>query len=116
VVGVQKDKNVNRFLPDVAAPNSPPSVPSRNVPIAAAREEVHEEVREEVRDTPREERRQQAELPRESQNPPSISAGRTRPSIAVMRSRDAVSVMDRNPAAQPIFNRRLSQNESTDSP
>jgi hypothetical protein len=116
VVGIQKDKNVNRFLSDAVAQNLPPSVPTRNVPIAAAREEVHEEIREEVRDTPREERRQQAELPRESQNPPSMSAVRPRPSIAVMPSRDAVSVADSNPAAQPTFNRRLSQNESTDSP
>ena len=57
VVGVQKDKNVNRFLTDVVAPNLPPSVPARNVPAAAIREEVQEEVREEVheeiRDTPR---------------------------------------------------------------
>jgi hypothetical protein len=116
VVGVQKDKNVNRFLSDVAAPNLPPSVPSRNVPIASAREEVREEVRTEVRDTPREENSHRAELPMESQNPPGASAVRARPSIAVMRSRDAVSVADSNSAAQPTFNRRLSQNESTDSP
>jgi hypothetical protein len=120
VVGIQKDKNVNRFLTDLVAPNLPPSVPSRNAPIAAAREEVHEEVREQVREeirsTPREENSHHAELPRESQNPPGASAVRARPSIAVMPSRDAVSVTDNNSTAQPIFNRRLSQNESTDSP
>ena len=38
VVGIQKDKNVSRFLTDVVAPNLSPSVPSRNAPIAAARE------------------------------------------------------------------------------
>ena len=118
VVGIQKDKIVSRFLMDVVAPNLSPTVPARNAPIAAAREEVREgvreEFREEVRDTPREENRQRLELPRESQNP-AASAVRARPSIAVMPSRDAVSVTDSNPAAQPTFNRRLSQNESTDS-
>jgi hypothetical protein len=116
VVGIQKDNNVNRFLTDLVAPNLPPSVPSRNVPIASAREELHEEVREEIRATPREENSHHAELPRESQNPPVASAARARPSIAVMPSRDAVSVTDNNSTAQPIFNRRISQNESTDSP
>ena len=115
VVGVQKDKNVNRFLMDVVAPNLSPTVPARNVPIAAAREEVREEVREEIRDTPHEENRQRLELPRESQNP-AASAVRARPSIAVMPSRDAVSVMNNSSATQTIFNRQLSQNESTDSP
>ena len=114
VVGVQKDKNVNRFLMDVVAPNLSPTVPARNVPIAAAREEVREEIREEVRDTPREENRQRLESPRESQNP-AASAVRARPSIAVMPSRDAVSVMNNSSATQTIFNRQLSQNESTDS-
>ncbi len=90
VVGIQKDKNVNRFLTDVTAPALPPSVPARNAPVASAREEIHEE----FRDTPREENSKRAELPRESQNPPAISAVRTRPSIAVMPSRDAVSVTD----------------------
>ena len=112
VVGIQKDKNVNRFLTDVTAPALPPSVPARNAPVASAREEIHEE----FRDTPREENSKRAELPRESQNPPAISAVRTRPSIAVMPSRDAVSVPDSNSATQLTFNRRLSQNESTDSP
>jgi hypothetical protein len=112
VVGVQKDKNVNRFLTDVIAPNLPPSVPARNVPAAAIREEVHEE----VRDTSRGKNSQPAELPRESQNPSAISAVRTRPSIAIMPSRDAVSVTDSSSAAQSTFNRRLSQNESKDSP
>jgi hypothetical protein len=116
VVGVQKDKNVNRFLTDVVAPNSSRSVPARNVPAAAVREEVHDEVREVVRDKPREQRRQLAELPRESQNTATASAVRTRPSIAVMPSRDTVSVADNSSAAQSTFNRRLSQNESNDSP
>jgi hypothetical protein len=116
VVGIQKDKNVNRFLTDAVAQNLPPSVPSWNVPIASAHEEVHEEVREEVRDTPREENSHRPEVPMESQNPPVASAVRARPSIAVMPSRDVVSVTDHNSAAQPTFNRRLSHNESTDSP
>ena len=116
VVGIQKDKNVNRFLSDAVAQNLPPSVPKRNVPIAAAREEVHEEVREEVRDTPREENPQRAELPNENQNPPAAFAVRARPSIAVMPSRDVVPVTDNSSAVQPTFNRHLSQNESTDSP
>lgn len=120
VVGIQRDKSVNRFLADIVTPNSQPSVSVRNVPIPAARqerrEEVHEEVHAEVRDTPREERRQPAELPRESQNPAAAPALRTRPSIAVMPSRDVVSVTDNGSAAQPTFNRRLSQNESNDSP
>ena len=116
VVGVQKDKNVNRFLSDVAVANLLPSVPSRNVPIAAVREEVHEDVHEEVRDTPREGRRQPAELSRESQNPPAASAGRARPSIAIMPSRDAGAVTDDSSAAQSTFNRQFSENESNDSP
>ena len=74
VVGLQKDKNVNRFPTDIAAPALPPSVPARNAAIAAAREAVHEDVREEVLDTPREENNKRAELPRESQNPPVASA------------------------------------------
>ena len=110
VVGVQKDRNVNRFLMDVVAPNLSPTVPARNVPIAAVREEV----REEVRDTPREQNRQRLELPRESQNP-AAPAVRARPSVAVMPSRDAVSVMNNSSATQTTFNRQLSQNESTDS-
>jgi hypothetical protein len=115
VVGLQKDKNVNRFPTDVAAPNLPPSVSTRNIPVAATREEV-QVVCEEVRDTAREENSQRAELPNESQNPPAASAVRTRPSLAVMPSRDAASVTDNSSAAQSTFNRRLSQNESTDSP
>lgn len=115
VVGVQKDKNVNRFLMDVVAPNLSPTVPARNTPIAAVSEKVREEVREEVRDTPREQNRQRLELPRESQNP-AASAVRARPSIAVMPSRDAVSVMNNSSATQTTFNRQLSYNESTDSP
>ena len=111
VVGVQKDKNANRSLTDVVVPDLPPSVPSRNVPIAAVGEEVHDE----VRDTPREER-QRAELPRESQHPAAASAVRTRPSIAVMPSRDGVSVTDNASAAQSSFNRQLSLDESNDSP
>jgi len=116
VVGVQKDKNVNRFLTDVVAPNLPPSVPARNVPAAAVREEVQEEVHEEVRDTPRGKNSQPAELPRESQNPSAMSAVRTRPSIAIMPNRDAVSATGSSSAAQSTFSRRLSQNESNDSP
>jgi hypothetical protein len=116
VVGIQKDKNVNRFLTDAVAPNLPPSVSSRNVPVAPVREEAREEVHAKVLDTPREERRQPAELPRESQNPHVASNVRLRPSIAVMPSRDAVSVSVTNSAAQPDFNRHLSQNESNDSP
>jgi hypothetical protein len=116
VVGVQKDKNVNRFPTDVAAQNPPPSVSSRNVPIAAAREEIHEEIREEVRDTPREKNGQPAELARKSQNSPPASAVRTRPSIAVMPSRDAVSVMNNSSATQTTFNHQFSQNESNDPP
>jgi hypothetical protein len=115
VVGIQKDKNLNRFLTDIATPNLPPSVSTRNIPVAATREEV-QVVREEVRDTPREENSQRAELPNESQNPPAASAVRARPSLAVMPSRDAASVADNSSAAQSTFNRRLSQNESTDSP
>lgn len=115
VVGVQKDKNVNRFLMDVVAPNLSPAVPARNTPIAAAREEVRQEIREEVRDMPHEENRQRLELPRESQNP-AAPAVRARPSIAVMPSRDAVSVMNNSSATQTTFNRQLSHNESTDSP
>ena len=94
VVGVQKDKNVNRFLADVVAPSLPPSVPSRNIPIASPHEDVNENVREEVRGTPREEPRQHAELPRENQNWAAAPAVRARPSIAVMRSRDAVSALE----------------------
>ena len=94
VVGVQKDKNVNRFLADVVAPTLPPSVPSRNIPIASAREDVNENIREEVRGTPREEPRQHAELPRENQNSAAAPAVRARPSIAVMRSRDAISALE----------------------
>ena len=116
VVGVQKDKNVNRFLTDVVAPNLPPSVPARNVPAEAVREEVQEEVHEEVRDTPRGKNSQPAELPRESQNPSAMSAVRTRPSIAIMPNRDAVSATGSSSAAQSTFSRRLSQNESNDSP
>jgi hypothetical protein len=115
VVGIQKDKNLSRFLTDIVAPNLPPSVPSRNAPIAATREEVHEEVREEVRDTPRKENSRRTEVPNESQNPPAASAVRARPSLAVMPSRDAASVADNSSAAQSTFNRHLSQNESTDS-
>jgi hypothetical protein len=116
VVGVQKDKDANRFVADAVATALPPSVPSRNVPIASARQDVHAEVREEARDTPREENNKRPELPRESQNPPAMSAVRARPSIAVMPSRDGLSVTDTSPAAQPTFNRRISHNESTDSP
>jgi hypothetical protein len=116
VVGLQKDKNVNRFPTDVAAPALPLSVPARNADIPAAREEVHEDVREDVHDMPREENNKRAELPRESQNPPVASTLRARPAVAVMPSRDAVSVTDSSSAAQPTFNRHLSQNESTDSP
>jgi len=116
VVGVQKDKNVNRFLTDVVAPNLPPSVPARNVTAEAVREEVQEEVHEEVRDTPRGKNSQSAELPIESQNASAMSAVRTRTSIAIMPSRDAVSATSSSSAAQPTFNRRLSQNESNDSP
>jgi hypothetical protein len=116
VVGVQKDKNVNRFLTDVVAPNLPPSVPARNVTAEAVREEVQEEVHEEVRDTPRGKNSQSAELPIESQNASAMSAVRTRTSIAIMPSRDAVSATGSSSAAQPTFNRRLSQNESNDSP
>lgn len=93
VVGVQKDKNVNGFLADVA-PTSPPSVPSRNIPIASAREDVNENIREEVRGTPREEPRQHAELPKKNQNSAAAPAVRARPSIAVMRSRDAISTLE----------------------
>ncbi len=116
VVGVQKDKNVNRFLTDVVAPNLPPSVPARNVPAEAVREEVQEEVHEEVRDTPREKNSQSAALPIESQNASAMSAVRMRTSIAIMPSRDAVSATGSSSAAQSTFNRRLSQNESNDSP
>ena len=116
VVGVQKDKNVNRFLTDVVAPNLPPSVPARNVPAEAVREEVQEEVHEEVRDTPRGKNSQSAELPIESQNASAMSAVRMRTSIAIMPSRDAVSATGSSSAAQSTFNRRLSQNESNDSP
>jgi len=116
VVGVQKDKNVNRFLTDVVAPNLPPSVPARNVPAEAVREEVQEEVHEEVRDTPRGKNSQSAALPIESQNASAMSAVRMRTSIAIMPSRDAVSATGSSSAAQSTFNRRLSQNESNDSP
>src|SRR4029077_18939978 len=92
------------------------AVQARNVPAAAIREEVQEEVHEEVRETPRGKNSQPAELPRESQNPPAMSAVRTRPSIAIMPSRDAVSATGSSSAAQSTFNRRLSQNESNDSP
>jgi hypothetical protein len=116
VVGLQKDKNVNRFPTDVAAPALPLSVPARNAALPTAPEEVHEDVREDVHDMPREENNKRAELPRESQNPPVASTLRARPAVAVMPSRDAVSVTDTSSAAQPTFNRHLSQNESTDSP
>ena len=116
VVGLQKDKNVNRFPTEVAAPALPPTVPARNAAIPAAREDVHEDVREEVLDTPREENNKRDEFPRKTQNPPLASAVRARPSIAVMPSRDAVSVTDTSSAAQPTFNRHLAQNQSTDSP
>jgi hypothetical protein len=116
VVGIQKDKNVNRFLADVLVPSLAPSVSARNAAIPAARETVHEDVRENVLDTPREENNKRAELPSESQKPPVASTLRARPAVAVMPSRDAVSVTPTNPAAQPTFNRHLSQNESTDSP
>jgi hypothetical protein len=116
VVGIQKDKNVNRFLADVLVPSLAPSVSARNAAIPAARETVHEDVREVVLGTPREENNKRAELPREGQKPPVASTLRARPAVAVMPSRDAVSVTPTNPAAQPTFNRHLSQNESTDSP
>ena len=115
VVGIQKDKNVSRFLTDVMVPNLAPSVPSRNVPIASAHEKVHEDVQE-LRERPREENSHRAELARESQNPTAASTVRARPSLAVMPSRDAVSVANSNPAAESTFTRRLSQDESNDSP
>jgi len=115
IVGIQKDKNVSRFLTDVMVPNLAPSVPSRNVPTPPGREEVHEDVQE-LRDSPREENGHRAELSRESQNPTAASAVRARPSLAVMPSRDAGSVTNSNPAAESTFTRRLSQNESNDSP
>jgi hypothetical protein len=115
IVGIQKDKNANRFLTDVVVPNLPPSVPSRNVPIASAHEEVLEDIQE-LCDRPHEENSPRAELARGSQNPTAASAVRARPSLAVMPSRDAVSVTNSNPAAESTFTRRLSQNESNDSP
>jgi hypothetical protein len=116
VVGIQKDKNTNRFLTDIVAPNLSPCVPLRNGSAAENREESREKPREEIRDATRNEVNDPAESPGKSQNPPAGSAIRTRHSVAIMPSRAAMPILISDSAAKATLSVQISQNESIESP
>jgi hypothetical protein len=116
VVGIQKDKNPNRLLTDVLAPNLSPSVPLRNSGIAENRDEPREHQREEIVDAGREEVCEPvAEPPRTSENPPAGSAVRTRHSVAVMPSRAAMPILISDSAAKPTLNPQILKKEAIES-
>jgi hypothetical protein len=116
VVGIRKDKNTNRFLTDIIAPNLSPSVPLWNGGVGENREEAREKPREEIRDARHSEVLKPAESRSNSENPPAASSIRTRQSIAVMPSRGMSPVLNNDFAVTATLNPRISQSETIESP
>jgi hypothetical protein len=115
VVGIQKDKNTNRFLTDIVAPNLSPCVPLRNGSTAENREEAREKPLEETPGATRKVVSDPAESPSKNQNPPAGSSIRMRHSVAVRPSRAAMPILISDSAAKATLNPQISQNESIDS-
>ncbi len=108
VVGVQKDKIVNRFLTDIVAPKLEAFSPRQNNAIV--------QVNNDVRGGAGEKLHGHEELASEKQNPSAIPTGRMKPSIAVMPSRAAVPAADGDVTAKSGLDRHVSKNDSIVSP
>ena len=108
VVGVQKDKTVNRFLTDIVAPKLEASFPRRNTAIVQVNNDVREGANERLHE--------HEEPASGDQNPSAIPTGRMKPSIAVMPSRAAVPGVDGDVTAKSGLDRDISKNESIVSP
>jgi hypothetical protein len=108
VVGVQKDKIVNRFLTDIVAPKLEAPFPRRNTAIVQVNNGVREGAGEKLHE--------HEESASENQNPSAIPTGRMKPSIAVMPSRAAVPAVDDDVTAKSALDCDVSKNESRVSP